>query len=99
MPEPSGKEPVADVYTQTEVARRGYPLLMALPFAILALAFLAAAAKADTIRSHGVSTFGDLSLPADFEHLPYVNPDAPKGGEMSLSWSSEQPLSQPSPAT
>jgi len=43
---------------------------------------------AQTIRSHGISTFGDLSLTVDFEHLPYVNPNAPKGGEMSLSWSS-----------
>jgi microcin C transport system substrate-binding protein len=36
-----------------------------------------------TITSHGISTFGDLALPADFPHLPYVNPDAPKGGEIS----------------
>ncbi|MEO1911630.1 MAG: extracellular solute-binding protein [Paracoccus sp. (in: a-proteobacteria)] len=36
-------------------------------------------------RTHGVSIFGDLALPADFDHLPYVNPDAPKGGEMSQS--------------
>jgi len=43
---------------------------------------------AQTIRSHGISTFGDLSLTVDFEHLPYVNPNAPKGGEISLSWSS-----------
>nr|WP_235822628.1 extracellular solute-binding protein [Fuscovulum blasticum] len=35
------------------------------------------------ITSHGISTFGDLALPADFTHLPYVNPDAPKGGELS----------------
>ena len=35
------------------------------------------------IRSHGIATFNELALPADFTHLPYVNPDAPKGGEMS----------------
>ncbi|WP_145107202.1 extracellular solute-binding protein [Cereibacter sediminicola] len=35
------------------------------------------------IRSHGISTFGDLNYPADFTHLSYVNPDAPKGGEIS----------------
>lgn len=40
-------------------------------------------AAAGTIVAHGVSTFGDLALPADFPHLRYVNPDAPKGGEMS----------------
>lgn len=35
------------------------------------------------VTSHGISVFGDVPLPADFPHLPYVNPDAPKGGEMS----------------
>ncbi|MCQ0969843.1 extracellular solute-binding protein [Paracoccus sp. TK19116] len=43
------------------------------------------AGEENLIRSHGVSTFGDLALPADFEHLPYVNPDAPKGGEIAQS--------------
>jgi microcin C transport system substrate-binding protein len=54
---------------------------------ILALAAVAIPARAETvIKSHGISTFGDLALPADFPHLPYVNPNAPKGGEMS-QWS------------
>ena len=35
------------------------------------------------IKSHGISTFGDLKYAADFKHLDYVNPDAPKGGEFS----------------
>ena len=33
--------------------------------------------------SHGYSFFGDLKYPADFAHLEYVNPTAPKGGEIS----------------
>ncbi len=33
-------------------------------------------------RRHGLSAFGDLALPADFAHFPYVDPDAPKGGQM-----------------
>jgi microcin C transport system substrate-binding protein len=54
---------------------------------ILALAAQTVAARSETvITSHGISTFGDLKLPADFTHLPYVNPDAPKGGEIS-QWS------------
>lgn len=36
--------------------------------------------------SHGYSFFGDLKYDADFKHLDYVNPDAPKGGEIS-QWS------------
>jgi microcin C transport system substrate-binding protein len=33
---------------------------------------------------HGLSAFGDLAYPADFQHFKYVNPDAPKGGTFSL---------------
>ena len=33
---------------------------------------------------HGLSAFGDLSYPADFQHFAYANPDAPKGGTFSL---------------
>lgn len=41
-------------------------------------------ARADAvIRSHGISTFGDLKYPSDFPHFDYVNPDAPQGGTMS----------------
>lgn len=44
----------------------------------------AAQAAADRVTSHGYSNFGDLKYPADFSHLDYVNPDAPKGGEISI---------------
>ncbi|MEI4196962.1 extracellular solute-binding protein [Roseovarius sp. E0-M6] len=39
------------------------------------------------IESHGYSFFGNLSYPADYEHFDYVNPDAPKGGEIALALS------------
>ena len=38
-----------------------------------------------TVTSHGYTNFGELKYGADIAHLAYVNPDAPKGGEMSLS--------------
>lgn len=41
------------------------------------------AAEGET-EAHGLSVFGDLALPADFKALPYVNPQAPKGGAISL---------------
>ncbi len=44
----------------------------------------AARAEDEIIRSHGYSYYGDLSYPPDYEHFSYVNPDAPKGGEISL---------------
>lgn len=33
---------------------------------------------------HGIAMHGTPALPADFPHLPYVNPDAPKGGRIVL---------------
>lgn len=40
-------------------------------------------ARADAVLvSHGLSAFGDLKYPPDFPHFDYVNPDAPKGGQM-----------------
>ena len=35
-------------------------------------------------EAHGLSVFGDLKYPADFQHFDYVNPAAPKGGIFSL---------------
>lgn len=34
--------------------------------------------------SHGIAMHGAPALPPDFTHLPYVNPDAPKGGRVVL---------------
>ncbi|MDA0664042.1 MAG: extracellular solute-binding protein [Proteobacteria bacterium] len=38
--------------------------------------------SAQTSVSHGIAMHGDLKYPADFKHFDYVNPDAPKGGEL-----------------
>lgn len=38
------------------------------------------------VVSHAYSNFGEVKYPADFAHLDYVNPDAPKGGEIAI-WS------------
>jgi peptide/nickel transport system substrate-binding protein len=32
---------------------------------------------------HGIAMIGDPALPAGFDHLPYANPDAPKGGHIT----------------
>lgn len=44
---------------------------------------VAAQTGGDVVTSWGISPFGTLKYPADFKHLDYVNPDAPKGGEIS----------------
>ncbi|MEL6642942.1 MAG: extracellular solute-binding protein [Pseudomonadota bacterium] len=49
------------------------------------LAWSAAEAQDNVTIAHGYSNFGELKYPADFPHLDYVNPDAPKGGEISLA--------------
>ncbi|HVU40439.1 MAG TPA: extracellular solute-binding protein [Xanthobacteraceae bacterium] len=43
----------------------------------------ASAAAADAIETHGLSAFGDLAYPVDFQHFRYVDPKAPKGGVFS----------------
>lgn len=40
--------------------------------------------QGEIIKSHGYSFYGDLKYPADFKNFDYVNPDAPKDGEISL---------------
>ncbi|MDO5658357.1 MAG: extracellular solute-binding protein [Paracoccus sp. (in: a-proteobacteria)] len=43
-------------------------------------------AEAPITIASGIGTFGPPDLPEGFAHLPYVNPEAPKGGEFSTSW-------------
>jgi len=45
---------------------------------------LSAFAQSGITRSHGLSSFGTLTLPADYTHFPHVNLDAPKGGTLSF---------------
>ncbi len=67
-----------------------YKGLFGLGLGVLVLAICSvwstsARSQDNMIVSHGYSFYGDLSYPADFEHFDYVNPDAPKGGEIALS--------------
>ena len=56
--------------------------------AIVASVFLSVTpALSQTSVSHGIAMHGDLKYPADFKYFDYVNPDAPKGGEVRL-WAS-----------
>jgi len=60
---------------------------MSLRLTLLAVLLLAWAAPADAqvaTRSNGIALFGQPGLPSDFKNFPYVNPDAPKGGEVVL---------------
>ena len=46
------------------------------------LALLLAVTNAHAEPQHAIAMYGDPALPPDFVSLPYVNPDAPKGGQM-----------------
>ncbi len=53
-------------------------------FAVFALLCSGAALSADVYRGHGIAMHGDLKYPSGFKHFDYVNPDAPKGGEVKM---------------
>jgi microcin C transport system substrate-binding protein len=75
---------VATVQVTAVPRRAGLAAWLGSGMLILTIAAWAVAARAETtIVAHGISTFGSLKYPADFKHLDYVNPDAPKGGELS----------------
>jgi microcin C transport system substrate-binding protein len=56
-------------------------LALALILAITALP----ATAAETTISHGLSVFGDLKYASDFKHFDYVNPNAPKYGNVTIA--------------
>ena len=43
------------------------------------------AADPPATTSHGLSIYGDLKYGPGFKHFDYVNPDAPKGGDVRLA--------------
>lgn len=52
-------------------------------FALTAAMFVSQPVSAQP--SHGLAMHGDLKYAADFKHFDYVNPDAPKGGDIKLA--------------
>lgn len=54
-----------------------------------------AAKDAGGSETHGLSTFGDLALPVDFPHFAYIDPQAPKGGQILLQPGGGGPNSNP----
>jgi microcin C transport system substrate-binding protein len=56
--------------------------------ALLLLCLICTGARADddaVTRSNAIAALGQPALPPDFLHFPYVDPDAPKGGEVRLA--------------
>jgi len=55
---------------------------MRLCFAFLLAGLLGTVSNASATPQHGLAMHGQPALPANFEHLPYANPNAPKGGRI-----------------
>lgn len=52
---------------------------------VLGCAFAAFAEGEEVITATSFSNFGETKYPEGFAHVDFVNPDAPKGGEISIS--------------
>jgi len=63
---------------------RGVRLLLSLVMVVVVAGARRGAAADVPYRGHGVAMHGDLKYGADFTHFDYVNPQAPKGGEVTL---------------
>ena len=48
----------------------------------IGIALATGGGKAWAKESYALAMHGEPALPADFTHMPYVNPDAPKGGRL-----------------
>jgi microcin C transport system substrate-binding protein len=54
-------------------------------FLLLGLAAMPALADESVTRSNAIAVLAKPALPADFPSFPYVNPNAPKGGDVTLA--------------
>ena len=55
------------------------------PRALLALVYVCAALSPEGVfAAHAYGQFGDIKYPAGFTHFEWVNPNAPKGGDIEL---------------
>jgi microcin C transport system substrate-binding protein len=61
------------------------PLAAALPLPGLVRAQGTVHAQAASRRTHALSLLGEPRYAPDFKHFSYVNPAAPKGGEVTLA--------------
>ena len=74
--------------TRTKAVKRPSQLPLAALLVILVTALCLATlarAEGEIVESHGYSFYGDLKYGPDFKHYDFVNPGAPKGGEISFS--------------
>lgn len=66
-------------------ARMTAAALAAAPFCTVSVSAVRAEEPVAGKPMHGIAMHGELKYAPDFTHLEYVNPDAPKGGELKLA--------------
>lgn len=83
---PLRPETRAETAPDTRSRARSLTLLAggSLGLALMAATMAESASHAAVTETHGYSFFGELVYGPDFEYLNYVNPDAPKGGEIAI---------------
>jgi peptide/nickel transport system substrate-binding protein len=64
------------------IGRRIRLRVLAYAALVLGVAALAPINETNAADSHALAMHGAPALPPDFMHMPYANPDAPKGGRM-----------------
>ena len=77
----------ATAHTEALSCAKGKMLIVTavMLLSMLALVKPVSAQEDGLIRSHGYSFYGDLTYPENYTQFDYVNPDAPKGGEISFA--------------
>lgn len=81
----NGARAVADALAAPRLPEAARQLLLGALIVLGALVLSLRTGHAQTTVSHGISTFGELKYGPDFDHLDYVNPEAPKGGEIVIA--------------
>ncbi len=61
-------------------------LKLALFLGVVLISSLGLVNKGFTQPAHGIAMYGQPALGPDYTHLPYANPDAPKGGTMEYGF-------------
>ncbi len=59
-----------------------FAIHMGLTILALCVFLLSPILNANAEPAHGIAMHGKPTLPPDYKHMPYVNPDAPKGGKI-----------------
>ena len=70
--------------TRDRFTRWGALGILGLAVSLVFVGFARAADAEEMVSSYGYSFYGDLTYPEDYPYFDYVNPDAPKGGEIAL---------------